>query len=35
MDKTLGADEASSNSFTFKPSNVVVNGSKNKQNVTQ
>ena len=35
MDKTLGENEVCSNSFPFKPSNVLVNGSKNKENVTQ
>ena len=34
MDKTLEGSGAVSDSFTFKPCTVVVNGSENKQNVT-
>ena len=34
MDKTLGDIGPSCNSYTFKPTIVVVNGSENKQNVT-
>ena len=30
----IGGSGASCNSFTFEPCNVVVNGNKNKQNVT-
>ena len=34
MDETLGERVESCNSFSYQPSNVVFNGSKNKQNVT-